>query len=46
MPSFVLLTEAKVADITVPQGRALNPNSILVVGRGYPGYALLGKWTG
>ncbi|CAO0822518.1 hypothetical protein DFAR_3140001 [Desulfarculales bacterium] len=27
MPSFVLLTEAKVADVTVAQGLALNPGS-------------------
>ncbi|CAO0820374.1 hypothetical protein DFAR_1540025 [Desulfarculales bacterium] len=37
MPSFVLLTEAKVADVTVAQGLALNPGSILVLDRGYPG---------
>ncbi|CAO0823022.1 hypothetical protein DFAR_3440009 [Desulfarculales bacterium] len=46
MPSFVLLTEAKVADITVAQGLALNPGSILVLDRGYQDYAPFGKWTG
>ncbi|CAO0820923.1 hypothetical protein DFAR_2000018 [Desulfarculales bacterium] len=46
MPSFVLLTEAKVADVTVAQGLALNPSSILVLDRGYQDYALFGKWTG
>ncbi|CAO0821168.1 hypothetical protein DFAR_2180017 [Desulfarculales bacterium] len=46
MPSFVLLTEAKVADVTVAQGLALNPDSILVLDRGYQNYALFGKWTG
>lgn len=46
MPSFVLLTEAKVADVTVAQGLALNPGSIVVMDRGYQDYALFGKWTG
>ncbi|CAO0819877.1 hypothetical protein DFAR_1160006 [Desulfarculales bacterium] len=46
MPSFVLLTEAKMADITVPQGLALNPGSILVLDRDYQDYDLFGKWTG
>ncbi|CAO0824226.1 hypothetical protein DFAR_520003 [Desulfarculales bacterium] len=32
MPSFVLLTEAKVADVTVTQGLTLNPKPWL-----YPG---------
>ncbi|CAO0822791.1 transposase [Desulfarculales bacterium] len=45
MPSFVLLTAAKVADITVAQGLALNPSSILVLNRSYQDYALFGKWT-
>ncbi|CAO0824545.1 hypothetical protein DFAR_710008 [Desulfarculales bacterium] len=35
MPSFVLLTEVKVADVTVAQGLALNPGSILILGRRY-----------
>ncbi|CAO0821996.1 hypothetical protein DFAR_2770017 [Desulfarculales bacterium] len=44
MPSFVLLTEAKVADVTVTQGPVLNHGSILVLDRGYQdGYALFGK---
>ncbi|CAO0822982.1 hypothetical protein DFAR_3400001 [Desulfarculales bacterium] len=34
MPSFVLLTEAKVADVTVAQGMTLNLGSILVLDRG------------
>ena len=46
MPSFVLLTEAKVADVTVAQGLALNPGSIVALDRGYQDYALFGKWTG
>ncbi|CAO0823225.1 hypothetical protein DFAR_3560002 [Desulfarculales bacterium] len=46
MPSFVLLTEAKVADVTVAQGLARNPGSILILNRGYQDYALFGKWTG
>ncbi|CAO0820271.1 hypothetical protein DFAR_1470016 [Desulfarculales bacterium] len=45
MSSFVLLTEAKVADVTVAQGLALSPGSILVLNRGYQDYALFGKWT-
>ncbi|CAO0821341.1 hypothetical protein DFAR_2280015 [Desulfarculales bacterium] len=43
MPSFVLLTEVKVADVTVAQGLALNPDFILVLDRGYQDYALFGK---
>ncbi|CAO0824402.1 hypothetical protein DFAR_630041 [Desulfarculales bacterium] len=35
MPSFVLLINVKVADVTVAQGLALNPDSILVLNRGY-----------
>ncbi|CAO0822912.1 transposase [Desulfarculales bacterium] len=46
MLSFVLFTEAKVADVTVAQGLALTPGSILVLDRGYQDYALFGKWTG
>ncbi|CAO0823796.1 hypothetical protein DFAR_3920004 [Desulfarculales bacterium] len=34
------------ADVTVSQGLALNPGSILVLNRGYQDYALFGKWTG
>ncbi|CAO0823340.1 hypothetical protein DFAR_3660006 [Desulfarculales bacterium] len=42
-----MLTEAKVADVTVPQGLALNPGSILILNRGYQqDYALFGKGTG
>ncbi|CAO0824822.1 hypothetical protein DFAR_940016 [Desulfarculales bacterium] len=46
MPSFVLRTKAKVTDVTVAQGMALNPGSILVLDRGSQNYALFGKWTG
>ncbi|CAO0821252.1 hypothetical protein DFAR_2210060 [Desulfarculales bacterium] len=46
MPSFVLLAEAKVDDVTMAQGMALNPGFILVLDRGYQDYALFGKWTG
>lgn len=45
MPSFVLLSEAKVADDTVAQRLALNPGSIVVLDRGYQDYALFGRWT-
>ncbi|CAO0823880.1 hypothetical protein DFAR_3990005 [Desulfarculales bacterium] len=34
------------ADVTVPQGLALNPGSILVLDRGYQDYAMFCKWTG
>ncbi|CAO0821812.1 transposase [Desulfarculales bacterium] len=34
------------ADVTVAQGLALNPGSILVLDRGDQDYALFGKWTG
>ncbi|CAO0822080.1 hypothetical protein DFAR_2800041 [Desulfarculales bacterium] len=46
MPSLILLTDAKVADVTVAQGLALSPDSILVLNRGYQDYALFSKWTG
>ncbi|CAO0822246.1 hypothetical protein DFAR_2910020 [Desulfarculales bacterium] len=46
MPSFVLLTEAKVAAVTVAQGLTLNPGSILVLDRSYQNYTLFGKGTG
>ncbi|CAO0822569.1 hypothetical protein DFAR_3170028 [Desulfarculales bacterium] len=47
MPSFVLLIDAKVTDVTVAQGLALNLGSILVLERGYQeDYALFSKWTG
>ncbi|CAO0822534.1 hypothetical protein DFAR_3160002 [Desulfarculales bacterium] len=46
MPSFVLLTEAKVADVAVAQELALNPESSLILDRGYQDYALFCKWTG
>ncbi|CAO0821774.1 hypothetical protein DFAR_2620021 [Desulfarculales bacterium] len=46
MPNFVLLAEAKVDDVTMAQGMALNPGFILVLDRGYQDYALFGKWTG
>ncbi|CAO0821268.1 hypothetical protein DFAR_2210076 [Desulfarculales bacterium] len=46
VPSFVLFTNAKVADVTVTQGLALNLGSILVLDRGYQDYALFGKGTG
>ncbi|CAO0824566.1 transposase [Desulfarculales bacterium] len=44
MPRSVLLTNAKVAGVTVTQGLTLNPGFILVLDRGYQGYALFGKW--
>ncbi|CAO0824296.1 hypothetical protein DFAR_570009 [Desulfarculales bacterium] len=45
MPSFVLFSEAKVADVIVAQGLALTPGYFLVLNRGYQDYALFGKWT-
>ncbi|CAO0822381.1 hypothetical protein DFAR_2990009 [Desulfarculales bacterium] len=35
MPRFILLTNAKVIGVTVTQGLALNPSSILILDRGY-----------
>ncbi|CAO0821734.1 hypothetical protein DFAR_2590032 [Desulfarculales bacterium] len=43
IPSFVLLTEAQMADVTVAQGLALNSGSILILNWGYQDYALFGK---
>jgi Domain of unknown function (DUF4372)/Transposase DDE domain len=45
MPSFVLITEAKVADVRVARDLRLNPGSIMVVDRAYTDYSLFGRWT-
>ncbi|CAO0824190.1 hypothetical protein DFAR_490002 [Desulfarculales bacterium] len=39
-----MLTEAKVADVTVHQGMALNPGSILALDRGYQEDYALPVW--
>jgi len=45
MPSWVLLTEANVADIRAARLLNLNPGSIVAMDRGYNDFALFGDWT-
>ena len=44
-PSYVLLTDAKCADITVARTLVLPKGSVVVLDRGYVDYALWGRWT-
>lgn len=45
MPAWVLLTEAKVADVTAARLLRLNKGSIVAMDRGYVDFALFLKWT-
>ncbi len=45
LPAYVLLTEAKRSDVKLADSFALNPESIVVLDRGYTDYALFGRWT-
>ena len=45
MPEYVLLTEARRSDVSVAQNLAFNPETIVVVDRGYTDYALFGRWA-
>jgi IS4 transposase len=45
LPSYVLLTEAKISDVRVAQTLDLNAGSIVAFDRGYNDYALFGRWT-
>jgi len=45
LPSWVLLTEANVADIRAARLLPLNPGSIVAMDRGYNDYSLFGDWT-
>jgi len=45
LPAYVLITEAKRADIKLADSFALNSGSIVAMDRGYTDYALFGRWT-
>jgi len=45
MPEYVLLTEARRSDVSVAQKLVFNPETIVVVDRGYTDYALFGRWA-
>src|SRR5271170_41819 len=45
MPEYVLLTEARRSDVSVAQKLVFNPETIVVVDRGYNDYALFGRWA-
>ncbi len=44
MPSYVLITEAKKADVKVARSLHLNPGSIIALDRAYNDFALFGRW--
>ena len=45
MPAYVVHTEALRSDVSVAQDLVFNPETIVVVDRGYTDYALFGRWT-
>jgi len=45
MPAYVLLTEARRSDVSVAQSLVFNPETIVVVDRGYIDYALFARWA-
>jgi len=45
LPTYAVITEGKVADVTVARQLALPKGSLLVVDRGYSDYALFQAWT-
>jgi Domain of unknown function (DUF4372)/Transposase DDE domain len=45
MPEYVLLTEARCSDVSVARTLVFNPDTIVVVDRGYIDYALFGRWA-
>jgi len=44
MPSYVVVTEAKKADVRVAQTLELNPGSIVAMDRAYNDFKLFGRW--
>ena len=46
MPSWVLVTEAKKADVKVARSVHLNPGSIVAIDRAYNDFELFGRWDG
>ncbi len=45
LPSFAIITEGKVADVTVARQFKFDPSTIVVDDRGYNDYELFGSWT-
>jgi len=45
LPTYVLITEGKKADVTIARKLKLPAGSIVVMDRGYNDYALFGSWT-
>ncbi|HEX7474839.1 MAG TPA: IS4 family transposase [Dehalococcoidales bacterium] len=45
LPSFAVITEGKVADITIARQLHFDPGTIVVFDRAYDDYALFGHWT-
>jgi hypothetical protein len=45
LPAYVLLSEARMADVKAAHLLVLNPDSIVAMDRGYNDYELFGKWT-
>lgn len=45
LPHYALITEGKVADITVAQGLTMPKGSIVVMDRGYVDYAMFERWS-
>jgi len=45
MPAWLLITEAKAADVKAARLLSLNPGSIVAMDRGYVDFLLFGRWT-
>ena len=45
LPCFAVITEGKVADVTVAQGLTFAPGTVVVDDRGYTDYGLFARWT-
>jgi len=45
LPSYAVITPARVADVTVARTLAFPPGSLVVMDRGYTDYALYQQWT-
>jgi hypothetical protein len=45
LPAFAVVTEGKLADVTVAQGLAFEPGTIVVDDRGYTDDRLFARWT-
>lgn len=45
LPSFAIITEGKVHEVTVARQFKFEPDTIVVDDRGYNDYELFGRWT-